>query len=59
MAALPGSDLMYNIWVLPGNPKMRPLLPLYFQDVSAVFLAFAVNDIESFLAVEEFERIYD
>ena len=53
------SDLKFNLWVLPGNHKMRPMLPLYFQDVTAVFLAFAVNDIESFLAVEEFERIFD
>lgn len=44
---------------MPGNPKFKPMLPLYFKDVDALFLAYAVNDLESFTAIPDWDLFYD
>jgi GTPase SAR1 family protein len=44
---------------LPGNPKLKPLLPLYCKNVQALFLTYAVNDLDSFTEVANWERLFD
>ena len=48
-----------DIWVLPGNHKYRPLIPLYCQKVQAVLLTFAFNDLDSFNEIVNLESIFD
>lgn len=51
--------MKFEIWVMPGNPKFKPMLPLYFKDVDGLFLAYAVNDLESFTAISDWDLFYD
>lgn len=51
--------MKYDIWVMPGNHKLKPLLPLYFNDVHALFLTYAVDDLDSFTAIADWDHLYE